>query len=250
LDEHDPARAKYYRRVSEAEFDNQGRMRQLTIRYEDAQGKLATDAALPYNVSEDVYDENGRITTEWQFGRDPKGWAGPVLRINTEWYSNGKMRRRVQQACDSNRNELPTVFDGSAARIEEEFNESGNLERIYETGFDEQRVGFSRREARFSGGNLQSVAHTRSDGTALNSVRVIIVSVQPPANQPKSAELKEGDQLVAANGKPVTSARAWASVDFPGGWIEVLRAGRRIRIDGFAPGKLGVILEDRAPTGK
>jgi hypothetical protein len=250
LDEHDPAGAKYYRRVSEMEFDTQGRIRQLTIRYEDAQGQLAKDAELPYNRSEDIYDENGRITTEWQLGRDPKGWAGPVLRINTEWYSSGKMRRRVRQACDSNRNELPTVFDGAAARIEEEFNESGNLERIYETGFDEQRVGFSKREARFSGGNLQSVSHTRSDGTVLNSVRVISASVSPPANQPKSAELKEGDQLVAANGKPVTSAHVWSSADFPGGWLEVLRAGRRIRIDGFAPGKLGVVLEDRALTGK
>lgn len=250
LDEHDPARFKYYRRVSESESDSQGRIRQLTIRYEDTQGQLATNAELPYTVTEDSYDENGRITTEWQIGRDPN-WGGPVLRIDTEWYSTGTMRRRVRRACDANRNDLPFISNGAAARIEEEFNENERLERIYETGFYERRVGFSKREARFSGGNLQSVTHTRSDGTVLDSVRVIITSVKAPANQPKSAELKDGDQLVAANGKPVTSARAFSSTGpFPGGWIEVLREGRRIRINSFGPGPLGVILEDRAPEVK
>jgi hypothetical protein len=251
LDEHDPAQSKYYRRVGESEFDSQGRIRHLTIRYEDAQGQLAADAGLPFTMTEDFRDESGRVTTEWQIGCDPRNCAGPVLRIDIEWHPNGSMKRRVRRVCDANRNELPFVSNGTAAYTEEEFDENERLERTYETGFSEARVGFFRREARFSGGNLQSVTHTRSDGTVLDSVRVIIISVNPPANQPKSAELKSGDQLVAANGKPVMSSRAFSSSGpFPGGWLEVLREGRRIRIDGFGPGALGVILEDRAPPGK
>jgi hypothetical protein len=46
----------------------------------------------------------------------------------------------------------------------------------------------------------------------------------------------------------VTSAYAWLSTNFPGGSIEVLREGQRIRIDGFRPGMLGVDLQDRAPA--
>lgn len=251
LDEHDPALYKYYRRVSEPEYDPQGRLRHSSLRYEDAQGQLAINADLPYTATEEFYDENGRLTTEWKIGLDPKYIGGPVLRLDTEWNSNGPMKRQVRQVCDENRQPLSFISNGNAAHYEEEFDASEKPERIYETGFDEKLVGFSTREAKFSGGNLQSVTHTRSDGTLLDSVRVIITNVMPPADQPKSAELKAGDQFVAANGKPVTSAYAWAFAgSFPGGSIEVLREGRRIRIDGFAPGKLGVTLEDHAPAVK
>jgi hypothetical protein len=159
------------------------------------------------------------------------------------------MRRRVRQICDANGKPLAYISNGTAAFMEEEFNETERLERIHETGFDEKFVGFSEREVKFTDGKLQSVTHKRGDGSALASVNVYIKRVTP--EQPKAAELREGDQLVAANGKPVTSAYAWRfSGDFPGGWIEVLRQGRRIRIDGLSPGKLGIILEDRAPPGK
>ena len=91
------------------------------------------------------------------------------------------------------------------------------------------------------------MTHKRSDGTALESVRVMIKAVQP--EQPKAAELHPGDQLVAANDKPVTSAYAWVNAGtFPGGWIEVMRDGKRIRIEGFKEGTLGVVLEDRGPS--
>jgi len=249
MDEHDPAQFNYYRLVDEPEYDPQGRLRHSITRYEDDQGQLATNADLPYTAAEDFYDENGRLTTEWKIGLDPADFGGPVLRVDTEWYSTGTTKRRVRQVCDANRNPLPFTSNGNAAHYEEEFNSSEQRERIYETGFDENLVGFSTREAKFSGGNFQSVTHTRSDGTVLDSVRVIIAGVTPPADQPKSAELKAGDQLVAANGKPVTSAYAWVFAgSFPGGWIEVLREGQRIRINGFVPGKLGVTLQDHAPA--
>ena len=248
MDEHDPARFQYYRFVSEPEFDQQGRSRHTINRFEDAQGHLATNAGLLFTGSEDFYDEEGRLTTEWKTGCDPKDFGGPVLRFDTEWHSTGAMKRRVRQVCDANRKPLAFISNGTAARTEEEYDAIAQPERIYETGFDESRVGFSTREAKFSSGNLQSVTHTRSDGTSLESVRVIIVGVVPPSDQPKSAELKPGDQLLAANGQEVSSAYGFVfGPKFPGGWVEVLRDGQRVRIDGFNPGSLGVILEDRAP---
>ncbi|OLE55150.1 MAG: hypothetical protein AUG51_04650 [Acidobacteria bacterium 13_1_20CM_3_53_8] len=249
MDEHDPAQYKYYRYTSEPEYDAQGRLRHMSSRYEDAQGQLAINAGLAFIAVESFYDEQGRVTTEWRTAGDPRNFGGPVLRFDTEWYSNGKTKRQVRQVCDENRQPLPFISTGTGAHYEEEFDENEQRVRIYETGFNENLVGFSAREAKFSGGNLQSVTHTHSDGTVLKSVRVIITSVQPPPDQPKSAELKAGDQLVAANGKPVTSAYAWVFAgSFPGGSLEVLREGQRIRIDGFNPGKLGVSLEDRAPV--
>lgn len=248
MDEHDPARFKYYRFVSQPEFDAQGRIRHNTSRFEDAQGQLATSAGLAYTTSEEVYDENGRLTTEWKIDTDLQAFGGPVLRIDTEWNTNGKMKRVIRQVCDAQRQPLPQIANGNAARYEEEFDFVGERQRIYETGFDEKVIGFSQREAKFSGGGLQSVTHTRADGTTVASVRVIITAVRPPAEQPKSAELKAGDQLIAANGRPVTSAYAWAFANFPGGSIEVMREGRLIRIGPFNPGPLGVFLEDRATT--
>ena len=250
LDEHDPAQYKYYRVVSEPEYDALGRPRRTTTRFEDAQGKLATNADILYTATEDFYDEDGRPTTEWKTGADPKIFGGPVLRIDTQWHSNGKMRRWEKQVCDANRQPLSVISTGKAANYKEVYNADEQRELIYETGFDEKLVGFSKRVAKFSGEKLQTVTHTRGDGTVLASVRVIITEVVPPPDQPKSAELQAGDYLVAANGKPVANAYAWVFAgDFPGGWIEVLREGQRIRINGFAPGKLGVTLEDRGPAG-
>jgi predicted Ser/Thr protein kinase len=248
MDEHDPAKYKYYRYLGEYEYTSQWQLRRQITRFEDAQGQLVAGVA-DAPMTEEVFDEQGRQTTEWKIGLDPKAIGGPALRTDTEWQPNGKMKRQVVQVCDENRQPLPLVTGGNFARKEAEYDADGQWQRIYDTGFDEKLAGFSRREAKFSGGALQSVVHTRSDGAVLDSVRVIITGVVPSAEQPKSAELKAGDQLVAVNGKPVTSAYAWAfSGNFPGGWVEVLREGRRIRIDGFGPGKLGVYLEDRGPT--
>ena len=143
MDEHDPARFQYYRFVSEPEFDEQGRSRHTINRFEDAQGHLATNAGLLFTGSEDFYDEEGRLTTEWKTGCDPNDFGGPVLRIDTEWHSTGAMKRRVRQVCDANRKPLAFISNGTAARTEEEYDAIAQPERIYETGFDERRVGFS-----------------------------------------------------------------------------------------------------------
>jgi serine/threonine protein kinase len=247
--EYDPARYKYYRFITEPEYDPQGRLRHMINRYEDAQGQLATGAGLTFIASEVTYDENGKIFAEWRTFSDPKEYGASYLRFDTEWQANGKMKRRVQQFCDANHQPVPQLASGYGAHKEEEFDANEQRERVYETGFDEKLVGFSTREAKYAGGVLQSVTHTRSDGTILSSVRVIITSVTPSPEQPKAVELKVGDQLVAANGKPVTTTQAWlATGTFPGGWLEVLREGRRIRIDGLAAGDIGFLLQDRAPA--
>jgi hypothetical protein len=201
---------------------------------------------LPYTSLEDFYDEEGRPTTEWKIGLDPKISGGPVLVVETEYYGNGKTKRRVRQMCDENRKPLSFISNGTAARLEEQFDADEARTRIYETGFDEQMVGFSTRETKFSNGGFQSVTHTRSDGAVVSPVRVIITDVTPTNEQPKSSELRVGDQLLAANGKPVASTYAWVFGGFQGGWVEVMRGGQRIRVDGLVAGPLGVILEDRA----
>jgi hypothetical protein len=53
--------------------------------------------------------------------------------------------------------------------------------------------------------------------------------------------------LRGLHGVPVRSAYEFAS-NFPGGWIEVLRDGKKLRIEGFEAGSLGVALEDRVVT--
>jgi hypothetical protein len=130
------------------------------------------------------------------------------------------------------------------ARTEEEFDTIDRLERMYETGFNEKVVGFNARESKFSNGALVSVSHKRSDGSAVEAVRVMITAVTPA--QPKAAELKPGDQLLVVNGNPLASAYHFVFSDFPGGWMEVLRDGQRLRMEGFEAGSIGFFLEDRA----
>ena len=249
LDELDPTRYNYHRSVSEPEYDPQGRRRRNIIRYEDAQGQLATNAGLPYTTIEEVFDDNGRLITKWEIGYDPAIMGGPVQRIETEWRASGTMKSRVREICNADRIPMPTISNGNAARTQEEFDLNEQFERLYETGFDEKLVGFVSREAKFSQRKLQSVIRLRSDGTRVDSVNVIIYVVMPPPDQPKSAELKEGDQIIAANGQPVTSAYGFLT-SFSEGWIEVLREGERIRIDGFNKSPLGVGLQERVPAAQ
>ena len=219
------------------------------MRYEDKNGQLALDAGLPQAATEESYDENGRPFLLWKLGCAESAGA-PSLSFDYEWHKTGAKKRRVRQSCDANRKPLPFISNGNAARSEEEFDQLDRPERIYETGFDEKRVGFSTREAKFSGGSLQSVTHKRSDGAVLDKVLVIITAIFPSTEQPKAAELRVGDQLLAANDKPIQSGYDFVFSNFSGGWIEVLRDGAKLRIDGFNAGSLGIALEDRAPAAK
>jgi serine/threonine protein kinase len=241
----DPTRFDYFRYVVEPEFTRQGFIRRLISRMEDKEGQL-TGGAKGWSGMETEFDDDGRVVTEWKLGLDPSRTGAPIVRIDTEWQKTGSRKRRVQQACDTDRKPLTATATGGAARIEEEYDQLDRVERFVESGINEKIHGFNTRETKFSGGSFQSVRHGRSDGTALESVRVIITSVAP--KQPKAAELKVGDQLVAANGNPVRSTYEWIFAgNFPGGWIEVLRDGQTVRIEGFEAGKIGITLEDRAP---
>ena len=129
---------------------------------------------------------------------------------------------------------------------EEQYDQLGRFERIIESGYNEQTHGYQTLEATFSEGALQKVVHKRSDGSVVEAVQVFIVAVAP--EQPKAQELKVGDQLVESNGLPVRSGYEWAATPFPGGWLEVIRDGKRLRIEGFEAGVLGIGVEDRAPA--
>ena len=104
---------------------------------------------------------------------DPQSVGGPLLRFDTEWNSNGKTKRRIRQVCDTNRQAVTVLANGNAAHHEQDYDFVEQLERIYETGFNEQLVGFSSREVKLSGGSLQSVTHSRNDGSRVGSVAVI-----------------------------------------------------------------------------
>jgi len=247
LDEHDPSQYKYYRYVTEPEYDSQGRSRKNISRFEDAQGQLATKAGLAYTAEEVDYDEKGRMTSSWKFGADNATFGGPIVYLEYFWETNGKLGKRVRQVCDVNRQPLSIVSNGTAAQKVEKFDFNEQYQDILETGFDEKVTGFATREAKFSNGKLLDVEFRLANGTQLSSVSVFISEVVPPPEQPKSAELKGGDQLVSVNGHPVKNAYDFVYSGFSGGYVEVVRNGQKIKIDGFNAGSLGVVLEDRGP---
>ncbi|HJT81112.1 MAG TPA: serine/threonine-protein kinase [Chthoniobacterales bacterium] len=247
FEQNDPAKYHYFRYVSEVDYDGRGILRKSLIRYENEKGELALESGRAFTGVETFYElEQGteREILEWKFGCDVAALGAPVYRTETERHKTGARKRIVRQACDENRQPLKIVSNGTAARFEQQFDEIDQLERINETGFDESVVGFSSREAKFSSGSLASVTHHRQDGSQLDSVGVFVKAIIP--EQPKAKELQVGDQLVMANDQPITSAYGWVFGNFRGGWIEVVRSGKRIRIEGFQEGALGVTLEDRA----
>ncbi|HEX4640264.1 MAG TPA: hypothetical protein VH252_02700, partial [Chthoniobacterales bacterium] len=243
MEDLDQSRFHYQRDVSEPEYDAQGRQRRNVFRHEDERGELAFSAGLPYAQREENYDENGRVFLIWELGC-PASAGAPAFSTDLEYHKTGAQKRRVRQACDVNRKPLTITSTGIAAHIEEEFDQLERRERIYETGFNEKTVGFATREAKYSDGAFRSVTHKRSDGGTVAAVRVFIVDVA--AQQAKAAQLKAGDQILEANGSVVHSAYEFTATTFPGGWIEVMRDGQRVRIEGFEAGPLGVALEDRA----
>ncbi|HSI14808.1 MAG TPA: serine/threonine-protein kinase [Chthoniobacter sp.] len=249
MEDHDPKRFAFYRFLSLTDYDLQSRLQQSTIRYEDQEGQLvdAEKAGLPYNMQEEEYDENGRESVTWQYGWSLKIFGATVWRKDSEWYTNGGLRLRIWQAYDEKKQKLETIQNRDPAHTEEEFDGVGKYLRKLESAFDEKRLGFYSRELRFVAGELQHVVFRSAEGTELKDIRVIIHAIEDGA-QPKSAELKVGDQLLTSNGTPMGSAYEWMlDRNFAGGYIEVLRDGQKLRIDGFEPGKLGVILEDRGP---
>jgi hypothetical protein len=243
MEDLDHSRFNYHRDVSEPAYDALGRQRRNVIRHENEKGQLALDAGLQYAQYEESYDQNGRTFLIWEIGCASSAGA-PAFSTDLEWHKTGARKRRVRQGCDMNRKPLALTSTGIAARIEEEYDQLDRRERIFESGFNEKSHGYSTREAKFSGGTFQSVTHKRGDGSTVEAVRVLIVDVV--AQQPKATELRPGDQLVEANGVPVRSAYEWTATTFPGGWIEVIRDGKRIRIEGFEAGTLGIALEERA----
>ena len=249
MEDHDPKRFDFYRSVSELEWDPRHNLyRRSTLRFEDAQGRLAANSGMEFSESDDEFDEKGRKVESWQFGWDVKRWGASVWHAEIEWHSTGVMRRRIWQACDSSRQALETVSTGNPARTEEEFDSIGTPARTLETGFDQTRMGFYSRVLQFISGNFESVVYRNKDGSPVKNIRVMVRAILESA-QRQARELQVGDQLLTANGTPVGSMYDWAqSMSFPGGFIEILREGKTLRIDGFQAGPLGILLEDRGPV--
>jgi predicted Ser/Thr protein kinase len=167
-----------------------------------------------------------------------------------EYDPQGKLIHSVHEYEDAQGN-LAVNAGIPFSRSEEFFDDQGRRVRLLETGFDENAVGFSSRETKLSGADAPQVVHRKSDGTVVQAVLVFIAAVKPPAAQPTASELKQGDQLLNINGKPITSAYAFIyGPAFTGGNVEVLRDGKHLVIEGFKSGDLGVTLEDRALPSK
>jgi hypothetical protein len=249
MEDHDPTRFRFYRFVSETDYDLRGRLQRSVLRYENEKGELvdAEAASLPYYLQEEEYDENGRGFLTWQYGWSLKKFGASIWRKDSAWYNTGILRHEIWQACDLNRKPLQKVANLDPARTEEDYDAVGKIERRLEADFDEARLGFRSRELSFLGGRLHRVVHRNGTGEVINDIRVFISAILSDA-QPKAAELKKGDQLLSGNGESVGSAYEWMlGTQFNGGYIEVLRDGQRIRIDGFESGQLGILLEDRGP---
>jgi Protein kinase domain/PDZ domain len=245
FEEFPPGKYRYHRDVSIAEYDAEGNLRRNITRREDENGQLAVNAGLPYTMLEESFDAQGRSYLKWYIGC-PESEGAPVFSFDTEYHRNGARKRIVRQAYDSERKPVPYLSTtGLGARLEEDYDMTTNqVERSTETGFNENVVGFNVREAKYSNATLVGVTHKRSDGSVVEAVRAVITEVTPA--QPKAAELKIGDQILEVNGKPVPSTFHFDFQNFPGGWLEVLRDGQRLRMEGFVAGPIGMSLEDRA----
>jgi hypothetical protein len=242
-EELDPTRFRYHRDVVLPEYDALGRQRRSVIRHENEKGELALEAGLPYAQVEESFDESGRSFLVWEIGCNVEIAGAPAYSIDKEWHKTGAQKRLVRQACDVNRKPLALTSNGIPARKEEDYDQLSRFERIFESGYDEKTLGYATLEATFSDGALLKVVHKRSDGSVVEAVQVFIVAV--PREQTKANELRVGDQLVESNGVPVRSRYEWVATPFSGGWLEVIRDGKRLRIEGF-DASINFDLEDRA----
>ncbi len=134
----------------------------------------------------------------------------------------------------------------SAIRSELVYGVDDRLQRAKKTGFAEQMTGFTTSETTFDPeGKPAAIVHKRSDGGRVD-VRMIVSEVFQDV-QEKAGELHPGDALLAVNEKPLSSVLdLMHGKPFAGGCIEVDRAGQRLRIDGFKPGRIGVKIYDKA----
>ncbi len=244
-EEYDPARYQCFRRRASETWSGR-RMTRMVWSYEDRDGRPALGPERCSGVEYD-YDEQGRVIAEVQTGCSPDAWGSFICRTETEWAENGKMRRQIVQALDAGRR-LVAVFTAShaASRTENAYSVNGKILHTVSNGFAEEITGFSSLEAHFDpDGKLESIAYRRSDGATVE-VQAVITFISPTA-QEKAAELRAGDVLLTANGAPVKNSYAFLSGDqFPGGYLEIERAGAPMKIAGFKPGKIGVYLKDKA----
>ena len=232
---------------TDTKWDADGKMiRQITEICDEKRQPLtiASNDTVPLRTETDYKD--GRIIREWEFGYRPQIHGAPSWRTDTEWINDDLVRHRLRQAYDMARQPLAVVSNGQPARVEQVYNEEGQLTGINEDGFDQAVVGFASRVAAFDKGRFARISHTLNDRSSVEQVRVYIKEVTYDA-QPASRQFQRGDQLVKIGDVPVTNIYAWTfGPGYIGGPVDILRDGRAIRLEGFNPGPFGILLEERA----
>lgn len=213
-------------------------------RYFDAAGNKAWCPDGFHHIRFLSYNSDGLPASVISEDFDPGRFKHFRTRAATSW-KDGKVARIVINYEDRGGSPAPGP-DGSTG-TEKEFDENGTMRRLILTGFDQTRVGYAGIEVAFTPeGKPEAVRHARADGTPVKNARATILFIATGA-QEKAAELRPGDILLSSNGEPLNNTYEFVyGGPFPGGFIEVERDGRRIRVEGFKAGKIGIVLGDRA----
>ncbi len=248
-DDYDPALGAGFRYISEPEFDGAGRITGMIGRFEDAQGNPLSGPGR-FATNESKFDDQGRATQHWQMGNDVPTAGSAVIYTEVVWGTGSAKVREITQACDENRRPLEKTANGQPARVEKTYDDFGaNMKSLVERGFDEKAVGFYEREVNIQpGSGSVSVTRRRRDGSMVPQaqVKVRIRRVLEGAPEP-SRRLRVGDQVLTVNGREVTSMYMFGDgKGANGGAVEVLREGQRLKFEDFAPGPLGVLMEETA----
>ncbi|HWB04172.1 MAG TPA: protein kinase [Verrucomicrobiales bacterium] len=115
------------------------------------------------------------------------------------------------------------------------------------SGFDEAKYGYVTRTIRLTENRTLDLEFTNSKGQPVKNLRPFIVKVDP-GSIGESLKLLPDDLILSYNGTPTSNSIEFAEGKKPGGSMEILRKGKRLKFDKVPAGKLGVLLEDRAFT--
>ena len=239
----DPKSYPYFRMREEEAWEGKRPLHSRET-FEDKDGK-PVHGQEPCLAVEKRYDTQGREVLRIRSGCSLEDWGAPVWQMETEWGGNGVIRKITEQAFDDAGKPL-AVGNAKYGACEITLgDEHGKRKHRTTTGLPEKELGYSRREVDYAPGGAISAIHYFYSNDEPAPVEVVIATIDADA-QPSSKNFQPGDILVSRNGEPVTSLRGMgAGKPFPGGWVEVCREGRTIRIDGFQPGMMGVNLKER-----
>lgn len=236
----------FYRYESEREFDQAGRLIRMVGRFLDAKGEPVSGPTV-YSGVESEYDEEGREFRVWHTGHDPESSGAPVWLTETVWGVGSLKKKETRQACDAEKMPLEVTVTGVPARVEKTFDDFGRqMVRQVESGFPVEK-GFYYRELTIDAdGRLAQVVRRTKERTVLPQERVQVLVRQILDGAPEtSLRLKVGDEVVSVNGRAVTTMYMFGDgKGANGGAVEVRRNGELLKFENFAPGPLGILMEE------